>query len=218
VSFVLNFDPSVDEAAEEKLDALWAALADGGKVLMPLADYGFSPHYGWLQDRYGVSWQLILTDPEGEPRPFIIPSLLFGNDVQNRAGEAIDFYTSVFDGEVGNVMRYAEQTGPATPGSVQFGDFNLLGQWFAAMDSATEQDFTFTCGVSLLLECADQDELDRYWNQLSVVPEAEICGWCADKFGLSWQVVPANLGELMQKPGAYQRLMEMHKIEIAAFG
>lgn len=184
---------------------------------MPLGEYPFSQRYGWVSDRYGVSWQFILTNPEGEPRPFIIPSLMFGNRAQNRAKEAIDFYTSVFGGRVGDLAPYPEQTGPATAGSLMFGEFELSGQWFAAMDSGVEQDFTFDPGVSLMLECADQAELDRYWEQLSVDPEAEVCGWCVDKFGLSWQVVPVNLGELMTRPNAYAKLMGMGKIEIAAF-
>jgi len=185
---------------------------------MPLGEYDFSPHYGWVQDRYGVSWQLILTDPGGDPRPFIVPSLLFGDGVQNRAGEALDFYAEVFPGtRKGTLVRYSEQVGPATPGAVMFADLEIVGQWFAVMDSGVDQGFSFTCGVSLMLECADQAELDRYWEQLSAVPEAEQCGWCADRFGVSWQVVPANLGELMQTPGAYQKLLEMKKIDTSAF-
>lgn len=218
VSFMLNFDPSVDDAAREHLDGLWASLAEGGRVLMPLGDYAFSRRYGWVQDRYGVSWQLILTDPAGEPRPFVIPTLLFGDGVQNRAGEAVDFYASVFPGtRVGSLVPYPEQVGPAAPGSLMFGELEILGQWFVAMDSGAEQDVSFNCGVSLMLECDDQAELDYYWSQLSAVPEAEQCGWCADRFGVSWQVVPANLGELMQAPDAYQTLMGMKKIDIAGF-
>ena len=79
VSFFVNFDPSVDPDARAHLDELWAALSDGGKALMPLQEYPFSPHYGWIEDRYGVSWQLMLTNPAGEPRPFIIPSIMFGH-------------------------------------------------------------------------------------------------------------------------------------------
>lgn len=86
------------------------------------------------------------------------------------------------------------------------------------MESHGEQDFTFSCGVSLLVECADQDEIDRYWDQLSSVPEAEQCGWCTDRFGVSWQLVPVTMGDLMTRPGAHAKLMEMGKIEIAAFG
>lgn len=218
VSFLVNFDPSADPEAAAHLDRLWTALAEDGEVLMALDAYPHSERYGWVADRYGVNWQLMLTDPAGEPRPFIIPSLLFCDGVQNRAEAAIDFYTGVFGGRVGTVVRYPEAHGAAAAGSVQFADLELFGQWFAAMDSAVEQDFSFTPGVSLLVRCADQAELDRYWEQVSVVPEAEQCGWCADTFGLSWQFVPANLAELMARPGAFAALMEMKKIEVAGFG
>lgn len=219
VSFMLNFDPSRDGEAREHLEALWASLADRGTVMMSLGEYPFSRRYGWVQDRYGVSWQFILSNPEGEPRPFIVPSLMFCGPAQNRAAEALNYYQGVFPGaRVGTVARYPEQSGPARPGDVMFSDLELLGQWFALMDSGVEQPFTFNCGVSLMIECADQAEIDHYWDALSAVPDAEQCGWCADRFGLSWQVIPANLGALMQAPGSFEKLMHMKKIDTAAFG
>jgi len=218
ISFMLNFDLASDPDARTHIDALWNALSEGGQALMPLGEYDFSSWYGWVQDKYGITWQLMLTNPASEPPPFIVPSLLFTEAVQNRAGEAIDLYTSVFGGHVGTVMHYPEEADSAAAGGVMFGDFELLGQWFAAMDSGVTHGFTFNFGVSLMVECADQAELDTYWSQLSSVPDAEQCGWCADKFGVSWQLVPANLAELMSKPGSYEKLMSMKKIEVAAFG
>ena len=216
VSFFVNFDPSVDPEARTHLDELWAALSEGGTALMPLQAYPFSPHYGWIQDKYGVSWQLMLTNPDGEPRPFIIPSIMFGHTALGRAEEAMEDYASVFGGRVGSVVPYPPEAGPMA-GQVMFGEFQVLDQWFATMDAA-DQDFTFTCGVSLMVYCNGQEELDRWWEQLSAVPEAEQCGWLADKFGLSWQLVPDDLDQLMAKPGAYEKLLGMGKIEIAAFG
>lgn len=220
ISLMLNFDPlafggDADEA-RRRLDETWGGLADGGHVLLELGEYPFSPRYGWVEDRYGVSWQLLLTDPEGDPRPFLIPQLMFSGPVQGRAREAAAFYTTVFgDAEVGFIAEYPAQSGPAAPGDVMFGEFRLAGQWFAMMDSAVEQDFTFTCGVSLEVRCADQTELDRIWDALTAVPEAEVCGWLADRFGVSWQVVPENMGELMERPGAYRRMLDMKKLVIA---
>jgi len=216
LSFMLNFDPSRDEGARQHLETLWGALAEDGQVMMALGEYPFSPYYGWVQDRYGVGWQLILTDPEGEPRPFVVPSLLFGAEAQNRAAEAREFYTSLFPGaRVGAVVNYPEPTGPVTTESVMFSDIELFGQWFSLMDSGVEQSTTFSPGVSLILECADQAELDRYWEALSAVPEAEQCGWCADRFGVSWQVVPAGLAQQELSPEGYRALMGMKKIDIA---
>ncbi len=216
VSFFVNFDPSVDDHAREHLDELWAALTAEGSVLLPLQEYPYSQRYGWVEDKWGVNWQLMLTNPDGEPRPFIIPSLMFGSTVQGRAKEAVDYYLEVFGGRPGTIAAYPAESGPMA-GQIMFADFQLLGQWLAVMDAA-DQDFTFTPGVSLLVYCHGQDELDRWWSKLSAVPEAEQCGWCQDKFGLSWQLVPDNLGELMAGPDAYATLMRMGKIEISAFG
>src|ERR1044071_8160288 len=77
ISFMVNFDPSQDKDAKTRIEKVWAKLLDGGKALMPLDKYSFSERYGWVQDKYGLSWQLILTDPKGEERPPIVPSLLF---------------------------------------------------------------------------------------------------------------------------------------------
>jgi predicted 3-demethylubiquinone-9 3-methyltransferase (glyoxalase superfamily) len=142
---------------------------------------------------------------------------MFTELVLNRAKEAMDYYVSVFDGHPRNLTLYPADAPNA--GSVMYGDIVVFGQWLAAMDSGgAEHGFTFNFGVSLMVYCDGQDELDRWWSQLSAVPEAEQCGWCQDKFGVSWQLVPADLEELMSKPGAYEKLMGMKKIEIAAFG
>lgn len=218
VSFMVNFDPSRDKQAREHLDELWGQLIEGGEALMELGEYPYSKRYGWVKDRYGLTWQLILTDPEGEPRPFIIPSLLFAGKNTNKAESAIKFYLSVFkDTKLGTEARYPEATGPAKAGSLMFADFTLEGQWFAGMDSGEEQDFTFNEAVSFLIPCKDQAEIDYYWAKLTTVPESEQCGWCKDQYGLSWQVVPKNLEELMKRPDAFANLMKMKKIVIEDF-
>lgn len=219
---IVNFDPlffggDVD-AASTALDAAWARLADRGDVLMPLGEYPFSPHYGWVQDRFGLTWQLMLTSPDGEPRPFVIPSLMFAGPAQNRAGEALDTYASVLpEAGQGNRFPYGTPTGPASAAALMFGEIHVGEQWIAAMDSAVEQDVTFSPGVSLEVSCRDQAEIDRIWAALSTVPEAEQCGWCVDQFGVSWQVVPDNIAELLERPGAFTKMLEMKKLVIAEF-
>lgn len=217
-SFMLNFDPSRDNMAREHLDKLWDRLIDGGEALMPLETYPFSKRYGWLKDKYGLSWQLILTSPEGEPRPFIIPTLLFAGSSTNHAEEAIQFYLSVFkDSRAGTMARYGKDTGPAKTGALMFADFMLAGQWFAAMDSGTKQDDTFNEAISFAVICKDQAEIDYFWEKLSAVPASEQCGWCKDKYGLSWQIVPENMEQLMQKPNAFKKMMAMKKLVIDEF-
>lgn len=213
VSFMLNFDPSVDPQAREHLDQLWAALSEGGQELMPLQEYPFSQHYGWMQDKYGVSWQLMLTNPEGDPRPFIIPALMFAKEAQGKARPAMERYQEIFAGTPGALVPYGPEMGEVA-GEVMFADFQLAGQWFIAMDSAGH-GFTFDCGVSLVVLCEDQAELDQIWTALSAVPEAEQCGWCVDEFGLSWQVVSKDLFELMARPGNYAKVMGMKKLQLS---
>lgn len=218
ISFMVNFDPSRDEHARERLDDLWRKLISGGESLMPLEKYDFSEYYGWVKDRYGLTWQLILTDPDGEPRPFIIPALMFGGPVQNQADQAIDYYVSVFeDSRRGVSYAYNEPTGSASADALMFADFTLADQWFVANDSAVEQEFTFNEAVSFEVKCEDQDEIDELWQKLSAYPENEQCGWVKDKFGVSWQIVPENMNDLMRRPGAFAKMMEMKKIIIDEF-
>jgi len=218
ISFMLNFDPSLDDKARENLDDLWLTLSDGGQVLMPLEAYPFSKRYGWVKDRFGLTWQLILTDPAGEPRPFIIPSLLFTKKNTNQAEEAINYYVSLFeDSKVGDLAYYPEDTGPAKKGALGFGNFMLADQWFAAMDSGVEHHFMFNEAISFSVACKDQAEIDTYWEKLSSDPQFEQCGWCKDKYGVSWQIVPENMEELMERSNAFAHLMEMKKIIISEF-
>ena len=222
VSFFVHFDPSRRADAGEALETLWGKLAAAGTVLMPLDSYPFSERYGWVQDKYGVSWQLILTNPAGEPRPEIVPSLLFTGAVCGRAEEALKFYTSVFkETRQGRIARYGPGQAPDREGTVMFEEFMLAGQWFAAMDSARPHDFSFSEAVSLVVHCDTQEEIDYYWERLSAVPQAEQCGWLKDKFGLSWQIVPAKMGELMggtpeQRTRVTQAFLKMKKFDLAA--
>lgn len=218
VSFFLNFDPAFRADARGDLDRVWQSLSRDGSVFMELGEYPFSKRYGWVEDKYGVSWQIMLTDPAGEERPFILPCLMFSGEAQNKATEAVDFYLSVFpDARLGTRVTYPQAQGPAEAGAVMYSDFQLYGEWLTAMDSGAEQSFNFGAGVSLQVNVSGQAELDRIWGSLSAVPEAEQCGWLSDRYGLSWQITPDNLEELMQRPGAYGKLMAMHKIEIDQF-
>jgi len=199
ISFMVNFDPSLDGEARQRIDEIWGKLIEGGEVLMPLDKYPFSERYGWVQDRYGLSWQLIYTNPEGEERPLIIPSLLFVGAVCGKAEAASDFYLSVFkDTRRGAIERYPEGMEPEKKGTIMFTDFKLENRWFAAMDSAHDHRFNFNEAISFMVLCKDQEEIDYYWEKLSAVPEAEQCGWLKDRYGLSWQIVPDALDKMMQ--------------------
>lgn len=180
-----------------EVDALWHRLAEGGSAMMELGSYPWSERYGWLADRYGLSWQLMVDG--GAPfRQKIAPTLMFTGAVAGRAEEAMRFWTSVFrNAEIGEVTRYGAGEGPNRDGSVKHADFTLEGQLFGAMDSAWEHGFGFNEAISLMVHCRDQKEIDYYWEKLSADPAAEQCGWLKDRFGVSWQVVPEAMDAMM---------------------
>lgn len=201
------------------IDTLWKALVEGGSVLMALDEYPFARRYGWVADRFGVNWQLCL--PSGTPRQKVFPSLLFTQDRCGRAEEALRFTTSVFpDSSVGTISRYGPGQAPDREGTVNYGEFCLGGQWFTAMDSAYPHQFTFTAGTSLVVTCDTQAEIDRLWGLLTDGGSEVRCGWLEDRFGVSWQVVPRVLGELMADPTRSERVVQtflgMKKLDIEA--
>lgn len=222
ISFMVNFDPSREPNARAMLDEAWNKLVDGGTALMPIDRYPFSERFGWIQDKYGVTWQLMLTNPEGEPRPPIIPSFLFVGDNYGKAEEAREFYLSVFrDSQAGSLIHYGPGQEPNKPGTVMFSDFRLGNSWFTAMDSGWEHKFNFNEAISLLVNCETQEEIDYYWDKLSAVPEAEQCGWLKDRYGVSWQISPGAIGDMLANgtPEQLERVtkafMQMKKFNLA---
>ncbi len=222
VSFMVNFDPSRDPEAPTRIDAVWNALAEDGKVLMPIGVYPFSERYGWVQDKFGLSWQVILTNPAGEPRPTIIPSLLFAGSACGKAEEATNFYLSVFkQTKRGTIARYPAGMAPDKEGTVMFTDYQLEGQWFATMDSARTPEAVFNEAISFVVHCNSQEEIDYYWEKLSAVPAAEQCGWLKDAYGVSWQIVPTLMETYMsqgtpeQIARVTQAFLQMKKFDLA---
>lgn len=222
LSFMVSITPEISDDPRTLVTTLWDALVAEGSVLMPLGEYPFSEHYGWVEDRFGVSWQLMAhtTTPTSRhaatpPRPTIMPALMFGAHHVNQAEEAITHYMSVFpNSQLGEIARYSHPQGPADAGSLMYCDAVLNGSWISVMDAGVDQDFTFTEGVSLLVECSTQEEIDHYWAGLSHRPEAEQCGWCQDQFGVSWQIAPPATPEDVEDLGAYQAMMSMKKIHL----
>jgi predicted 3-demethylubiquinone-9 3-methyltransferase (glyoxalase superfamily) len=222
ISFMINFDPSRNPDAAQHIDEIWNKLIEKGKVMMPLDSYPFSKRYGWVEDKYGVSWQLILTNPTGEERPVIVPSLLFTEPMAGKADEAIDFYCSVFkDSKRGNTMPRPEDMGPDKAGTLMYADYYLDQTWLAAMDSAHQHGFSFNDAVSLLIPCETQEEIDYYWSALSADGEAGQCGWLKDKYGVSWQVTATVMFDALkngtpeQIARVTQVFMTMKKVDIA---
>ncbi len=210
----------VDCASEDEVDRLWAALSAGGFALMPLGEYPFSRRYAWLQDRFGVSWQLMHIDGATER---ITPALMFVGEQCGRAEEAVELYTRLFpQSTIDHTMRYGSDEAPDVEGTIKQIAFTLARQPFAAMDSAHRHEFGFNEAISLAVYCETQAEIDRCWEALSAVPEAEQCGWLKDRFGISWQIVPTAMDAMMTdaNPEALARVttafLAMKKFDLAA--
>lgn len=149
----------------------------------------------------------------------IIPNLWFDGN----AKEAVDYYVTVFPNS--KILATSHYPNSTEEGLADFQKdmagkeltvtFVLNGQTFVAINAGPE--FKFNEAVSFAVSCEDQKEIDYYWEKLSSVSEAEQCGWCKDRFGLSWQVVPRNMEDLMQRPDAFAHMMQMKKIVIADF-
>jgi len=201
VSFFVNCD------TVQEIDALWKKLSDGGTVMMELDTYPFSEKYGWIQDKFGVSWQLIFSGRKQK----IVPCFMFSGEQHLKAEEAINFYISIFpDSEIVRLERYGSDVGPE--GAIVHAKFTLEGQEFVAMDSHLPLPHNFNPALSFVVNCKTQDEVDYYWSELSEGgdEQAQQCGWLKDKFGLSWQVIPSLLIELLQDsdPVKSQRVMQ----------
>lgn len=214
ISFMVNCDSSAE------VETLWNRLSDGGKVMVPLDKYPFSDKYGWIEDKYGVSWQLILARQKAPQK--VMPVMLFANDVCGKAEDAIQFYTSLFhNSKIESINRYPKGMEPDKEGTVLFADFMLEGQWFAAMDSARENNSDFSEAISLMIHCDTQDEIDYYWDKLTEGGKEVQCGWLRDKYGVAWQVVPKVMLQLLQGKDkektkrAMQAMMQMVKLDIS---
>jgi len=202
---------------ETETDKVWNTLADGGSVLMPLDKYEWSEKYGWVQDRFGVSWQIAF----GKIRDVgqkITPSLMFVGEHHGKAEQAINFYTSVFDNSaISGILHY--QAGESDPeGTVKHAQFNINKYVMMAMDSSFSHQFTFNEAISFVVDCQTQEEIDYYWNKLTEGGQESMCGWLKDRFGVSWQIVPTILGKLMSDTTRAERVtkafLQMKKFDI----
>jgi predicted 3-demethylubiquinone-9 3-methyltransferase (glyoxalase superfamily) len=194
ISFFVQIEPV------EEVDRIWNELAEGGEVMMPLDKYPWSERYGWLQDRFGLTWQISLGNKKDTGGQFITPCLMFTGDVYGKAEEAINLYTSIFkNAEVEGILRFGKEEAPDKEGNVKHAQFSLENQTFMIMESAHDHQFGFNEAISLAVNFDTQQEIDALWEKLSAVPEAEQCGWIKDKFGVSWQIVPGVLDEMISK-------------------
>jgi len=211
ISFFVNCETEIET------DELWKKFLKGGKVLMELSEYPFSKRFGWIEDKYGLSWQLNFT---GSPQK-IIPCLMFTGDRVGKAEEAMNYYISLFkNSEMKTLSRYSAN-GNGKEGTVEFALFSLEKEDFIVMDSDADHGFSFTPAVSFFVYCETQKEIDFFWNHLTDEGKEIECGWLEDKFGISWQIVPTLLFKLLNNPDherakrAMQAMLKMKKLDIS---
>ncbi|NQX40657.1 Glyoxalase superfamily enzyme, possibly 3-demethylubiquinone-9 3-methyltransferase [Pedobacter steynii] len=203
----------------EETEKYWNKLIEEGKALMPLDSYDWSPKYGWVEDKYGVSWQLF-TGSKGETGQKFSPTLMFTGANAGKAAAAMERYTKLFsNAHVGGVLYYTEEDGD-NPEFVKHAQFKIKDSSFMAMDSSAAHAFTFNDGVSLVVECENQEEIDKYWSQLTSNGGYEVaCGWLTDQYGISWQIIPADIIKWVTDPERSARvmnvMMKMKKLVIA---
>ena len=216
-----NINPSVSFYTicefEEEIDKIWDALAKGGSVLMPLNRYPWNARYGWVQDKFGVNWQLSLGNIKEVGQKFT-PLLMFTGKQAGNAEKALKFYTAVFkESSIELIARYTKEENDVE-GTIKHSRFKLGRGKFMAIDSSLPHAFGFNEGVSFVVTCETQEEIDYYWNRLTEDGEESQCGWLKDQFGVSWQIVPAILGELMSDPSKSHRVinafLKMKKFDI----
>ncbi len=201
---------------DREIEALWGKLSAEGEAIMPLGSYPWSGKYGWVKDRFGLTWQLMLSEAPSHGEK-IHPVFLFSDQQYGKAREALDHYGAIFP----NSKLYEQQLygpGEVQPeGNLKFAHFNLNGAFFAAMDGPG--DFAFNEGLSLVVNCDTQAEIDHYWDALTQGGAESQCGWLKDKYGISWQIVPSVLEQLMSDPEragrVAQAFMKMKKMDIA---
>ncbi len=206
-------------SSEKQIDSLWTKLSEGGKVFMEYGKYPFSEKFGWASDRYGLTWQLNLAAGKATN---VTPFFLFVGKQNGKAEEAIAYWGSILGGSaVQQLARY----GPGQKereGNVMHARFTLAGQEFMAMDSGQEHPFSFNEAFSLFVDCMTQKEVDELWEKLGDGGQESQCGWLKDRFGVSWQIVPSVVGELLdsKNPTVSQSVMramlKMKKLDIKA--
>ena len=197
-------------ASRQEINILWQKLIVGGSSIIELGHYAWNAYYGWVQDQFGFTWQLQLGQSE-QVQQQIIPNLLFCGIHQNQCSRALQYYQKIFpEFQRHQLLRYPSGE---LKGQIQSSSFTLNHLKFMAKDSPTHQIFDFNESISFVIPCKTQQEIDYYWNYFTKHGSESWCGWCKDVFGISWQIIPENISEILSsRPEALSALTRMKKI------
>ncbi len=205
---------------DAEVDAVWNKLIEGGEVMIQIDKYKWSDRYGWLNDRFGVSWQLY----KGRLKDVgqrISPLLMFSGKQRGKAEEAMNLYMSLFENSLSDGISRYTASDPGPEGLVNHAQFRIMGQTLMVMDNGFENEMPFNEAISLFVNCKDQQEVDYYWDQFTKEGEESRCGWLKDKFGVSWQIVPEFLSDTFETDDPIQiknvmaAMSQMKKLEVA---
>lgn len=221
---MFQFNPSISFFAvfesTAEIDAVWNQLIDGGNALMPLGSYDWSECYGWVTDRFGVSWQ-IMKAKLSDVGQRVAPLLMYSGAQRGNAEEAMNLYMSIFrNSSSDGVLKYGPQE-PAPKGMVKHAQCRLDGQTMMVMDNGTENDIPFSEATSLFVNCKNQEEVDYFWDKFTEEGKELMCGWLKDKYGVSWQIVPlflsekATNGEPNRVKNMMSAMLQMKKLDVA---
>lgn len=205
--------------SEEEVEKYWTPLSENGIVLMELGEYPWSKKYGWIRDKFGVTWQIYLGEKQNDQK--IVPTLMFIHQNNGKAMEAMELYTQIFpNSKIGGILKYGDGVGNENhevPENVQHAHFEIDGYSFFCMDNSYDHKFDFNEGISIVVMTDNQEQTDHLWNALTSNGGREsMCGWLKDQFGLSWQIVPKKLIQLMNdidQEKAQKVMMVMMKMQ-----
>lgn len=204
---------------ENETEQYYNKLTVGGKVLMAIDNYPWSSKYGWVEDKFGVSWQLYTGSKADTPQKFC-PTFMFTGVKAGQAKTAIQDFTQLFpDSNIQGIMNYGVGEGDSED-FVKHAQFKIKDYIMMAMDSSANHAFGFNDAISIVVECDTQDEIDKYWAHLTASGGHEVaCGWLTDQYGISWQIIPKNIVKWVTDPisgqRAMQAMMKMKKLIIA---
>lgn len=216
-----GFNPAVSFfvycGSENEIERLYDLLRQDGNVLMPLGAYPWASKYAWVSDKYGINWQLDIDDIKTKHK--IVPALMFANHKAASVKLAVEHYTGIIpQSRILLESPFGPDAGMPED-AVLFAQIKLNQFVLNCMASPVEHHFDFNPAVSFVIECSGQDDIDYYWDELGKNGTYQMCGWLTDQFGVSWQIIPDRLPELLSSPGNAGKLFpvmtQMRKINIS---